>query len=130
MSPDTHQHGRTRRAVARVAVTSALALMPIAAIAVPALADAVVLEPADQIDLVHDRPGHNRHGHDNWNRGRNDDWNRGRNDHGNWNRGRNDNWNRGRDDDWNRGRHDHGNWNRGGNGWNGLFPLPFSGSAF
>ncbi|MEU4341641.1 hypothetical protein AB0H00_10265 [Nocardia sp. NPDC023852] len=123
MNPDTHHHGRTRRAVARVAVTSALALMPITALAVPALADAVVLEPADQIELVHDRPGNGGHGHDNWNRRRNDDWNRGRND---WNRGRNDNWNRGRNDDWN----GNGNWNRGGNGWNGLFPLPFSGSAF
>ncbi|MGO4612615.1 hypothetical protein AB4305_03100 [Nocardia sp. 2YAB30] len=121
MSPDTHHHGRTRRAVARVAITSALALMPITAIAVPALADAVVLEPADQIDLVHDRPGHGRHGHDDWNRGR-DDWNRGRHGH--------DDWHRGRNDDWNRGRNDNDNWYRGGNGWNGLFPLPFTGSAF
>ncbi|MEU7628855.1 hypothetical protein AB0C34_02565 [Nocardia sp. NPDC049220] len=117
MYQDTH---RTRRILARVAVASALALMPVTALAVPALASPIVLEPAAQIDLAHGGPGHRHDGPGNGN------WNRGRHDHNDWNRGRHDHNN------WNRGRHDHNDWNRGwnGNGWDGGFRgfLPRTGS--
>ncbi|MEU2030219.1 hypothetical protein [Nocardia amamiensis] len=104
MYPRTRHPGRTRRVLARGAAASMLALMPITAVAVPALADPIVLEPADDLDAVHGRPGHGhgRHGHDSWNRGRHR--------HDDWFRGRHNDWDRGRHGDWDRGRHRHDDW--------------------
>ncbi|MEV6254524.1 hypothetical protein AB0L97_14840 [Nocardia sp. NPDC051911] len=103
---DHHTHGRTRRVLARAAAASALALMPVAAVAVPALADPIVLEQADQLDATH-----GRHGHDDWNRGRHNDWDRGRND------------------DWFRGRNRHDDWDHGRPGWDHGWRPP-TGSGF
>ncbi|MGW4093286.1 hypothetical protein [Nocardia sp. NPDC004750] len=104
---DPRTHGRTRRVLARAAAASVLALMPVAAAAVPALADPIVLEPADQLDATH-----GRHGHDDWNRGRHNDWDRGRND------------------DWFRGRDRHDDWDRGwDHGWDNRWRPP-TGSGF
>ncbi|MFE3443676.1 hypothetical protein ACFXNW_11640 [Nocardia sp. NPDC059180] len=126
MSRNTHQHGRTRRTLTRVAIASALALAPVTALAVPAFAAPVVLEPADGLDTVN-RPGHGRHGHGHGH-GRHGDWNRG--GHGDWNRGGHGDWNRGRHgNDWDRGRHGRHDWDRGHHG-RGYFPMPSTGSAF
>ncbi|WP_329415563.1 hypothetical protein OG563_22730 [Nocardia vinacea] len=64
--------GRVRPMVARIAITSALALAPIAAVAGPALADATdtqgpAIVQVDQAEDIHGRPGH--HGHGGWGRG-------------------------------------------------------------
>ncbi|WP_330229228.1 hypothetical protein OHA40_24495 [Nocardia sp. NBC_00508] len=125
MNPSTSHTGRTRRVLARTAAASMLALMPITAVAVPALADPIVLEPAvepgvesvDELDAVHGRNGH-RHRH-------------GRNGHDRWNRGRHDDWNRGRHDDWLRGRHRHrhDDWDHGRPGWHNGYRPP-TGSGF
>ncbi|WP_249643690.1 hypothetical protein [Nocardia sputi] len=109
-------HGRTRRVLARAAAASILALMPITAVAVPALASPIVLEPAEQIEPAHGRPGHRHgHGHDH----------RNRHDHSNWHR--HDRWNHGRHNDWDRGRHD--DWDHGRHGWHHGFRPP-TGSGF
>ncbi|MGK8523571.1 hypothetical protein ACRS6B_19380 [Nocardia asteroides] len=115
---DPRPQGRTRRVLARAAAASVLALMPITAVAVPALADPIVLEPADQIEPAHGRPGHG-HGHGHGHRHR----------HDGWNHGRHDDWNRGRHDDWFRGRHRHDDWDHGRPGWHHGFRPP-TGSGF
>ncbi|MBF6225225.1 hypothetical protein [Nocardia abscessus] len=120
---DPRTHGRTRRVLARAAAASVLALMPITAVAVPALAAPIVLEPAapiDQIDPAHGRNGHGhgRHGHGH-----------GRHGHDGWNHGRHNDWNRGRHDDWFRGRDRHDDWDHGRPGWHHGFRPP-TGSGF
>ncbi|MGO4617168.1 hypothetical protein AB4305_22250 [Nocardia sp. 2YAB30] len=53
MSKNTHHnHGRSRRALARVGTAAALALTPATAVAVPVLAAPLVLEPADQTETA------------------------------------------------------------------------------
>ncbi|MEV5837478.1 hypothetical protein [Nocardia sp. NPDC052112] len=102
--------GRVRPMVARIAITSALALAPIAAVASPALAEttdtqgpAIVL--VDQADDIH--------GHGGWGRG---GWGHrgGWGGHGGWGH---------------RGGPGYGGW-FGSPGWPGYFPMPGTGSAF
>lgn len=120
-------HPRARRVLVRIATTAVLAVVPMAAVSVSALAEAPATSGI-QLDNV-DRPGkgrsdnghhrdgginngrHNRNRHDHGLRGNN------RHDHSDWNNGRPG---RNRPGVHDHGRHDH-SWNRGPDrhGWNG-----------
>lgn len=105
--------GRVRPMVARIAITSALALAPIAAVAGPALADTTntqgpAIVQVDQADEIH--------GHGGWGRG---GWGRGGwGGHGGWGGWGHRGWG---------GYHGNG---FGYPSWPGHFPMPSTGSAF
>lgn len=114
----TRKSTGSRRLVARIAVAGALAVVPLAAVAGPALADATPAPSATPVDW-HD------HGSDWFNHGggwdHGGDWN-----HGDWNHG---GWHHGGDHD---GGWHHHDWNPGwGGGWNPGWGMPDidSGSA-
>ncbi|WP_433727871.1 hypothetical protein ACQP0C_37375 [Nocardia sp. CA-129566] len=120
--------GRVRPLIARVAVVSAMALTPIAAVVVPALAEpAPAQEPAIVLveqgaDVQQGEEIHGHHGYGGW-------------DRGGWDRG-----------GWGLGGWDRGGWGLGGWGnriwpgypgywpgypgiWPGYIPMPSTGSA-
>ncbi|WP_433680974.1 hypothetical protein [Nocardia sp. CA-119907] len=107
--------GRVRPLVARIAITSALVLAPIAAVAGPALAEPAQSPAIVQVDQAEDIHGH--HGYGGWG-------------HGGWDRG---GWGGG----WGLGGWGNriwpgypGYWPGYPGIWPGYFPMPSTGSAF
>lgn len=90
----TRKTTRSRRLAARIAVAGALAVVPLAAVAGPALADTAAPAPSAVPVDWHDHGGdwfHHGWDHDGWNHG----WH-----HHGWNHGWVPGWFPGGDDDW------------------------------